>query len=122
MWTIRAPGAGKRHRSVVTDPARQPMKRMRSAASTMARVAGTPPFEPTTKGDLLIARGATDDKGQSFTHIKAVEAMLQEQYRGTYGFYQKLLPHIQEELLEEFRSGVPMAELREKIVDRYLQR
>jgi acetylornithine deacetylase/succinyl-diaminopimelate desuccinylase-like protein len=38
----------------------------------------SPPFEPTTKGDLLIARGATDDKGQSFTHIKAVEAMLQE--------------------------------------------
>jgi len=38
----------------------------------------SPPFEPTTKGDLLIARGATDDKGQSFTHIKAVEAILQE--------------------------------------------
>lgn len=38
----------------------------------------SPPFEPTIKGDLLIARGATDDKGQSFTHIKAVEAILQE--------------------------------------------
>jgi len=38
----------------------------------------TPPFDPTVKGDLLVARGATDDKGQSFTHIKAVEAMLKE--------------------------------------------
>jgi acetylornithine deacetylase/succinyl-diaminopimelate desuccinylase-like protein len=38
----------------------------------------SPPFEPTIKGDLLVARGATDDKGQSYTHIKAVEAILQE--------------------------------------------
>jgi acetylornithine deacetylase/succinyl-diaminopimelate desuccinylase-like protein len=38
----------------------------------------SPPFEPTVKGDLLIARGATDDKGQSYTHIKAVEAILEE--------------------------------------------
>ncbi len=38
----------------------------------------SPPFEPTVQGDLLVARGSTDDKGQSYTHIKAVEAMLQE--------------------------------------------
>lgn len=38
----------------------------------------SPPFEPTIKGDLLIARGSTDDKGQSFTHIKAVGAILAE--------------------------------------------
>ena len=37
-----------------------------------------PPFEPTIVGDELIARGATDDKGQSFTHLKAVAAMLAE--------------------------------------------
>lgn len=36
------------------------------------------PFEPTEEGDLLVARGATDDKGQSFAHIKAVAAMLAE--------------------------------------------
>ncbi|HEV8629725.1 MAG TPA: dipeptidase [Thermoanaerobaculia bacterium] len=35
-----------------------------------------PPFEPTREGDNLVARGATDDKGQSYTHVKAVEAML----------------------------------------------
>lgn len=38
----------------------------------------SPPFEPTIDGDLLVARGATDDKGQSFTHIKAVGAILAE--------------------------------------------
>ena len=37
-----------------------------------------PPFEPTEEGDNLVCRGATDDKGQSFTHLKAVAAMLAE--------------------------------------------
>jgi len=37
-----------------------------------------PPFEPTVEGDLLVARGATDDKGQSFAHVKGVQAMLAE--------------------------------------------
>jgi acetylornithine deacetylase/succinyl-diaminopimelate desuccinylase-like protein len=35
-----------------------------------------PPFEPTIEGDHLLARGATDDKGQSYAHLKAVEAHL----------------------------------------------
>src|SRR3954465_12790454 len=49
MWMIlAAPGAGCRQRSVVTEPARQPTKTTRSAASTMARASGGPPFEPTT--------------------------------------------------------------------------
>ncbi|WP_337865182.1 dipeptidase [Ignavibacterium sp.] len=34
----------------------------------------TPPFEPTIKGDNIFARGATDDKGQMYVHIKSVEA------------------------------------------------
>ncbi len=37
-----------------------------------------PPFEPTIIGDEIIARGATDDKGQSFAHLKAVAATLAE--------------------------------------------
>jgi acetylornithine deacetylase/succinyl-diaminopimelate desuccinylase-like protein len=36
----------------------------------------TPPFEPTVRGDHIYARGATDDKGQLFTHLKAVEAWM----------------------------------------------
>lgn len=34
----------------------------------------TPPFEPTVVGDDLFARGSSDDKGQSYIHVKAVEA------------------------------------------------
>ncbi|MCE9607135.1 MAG: dipeptidase [Planctomycetia bacterium] len=36
----------------------------------------TPPFEPTRRDGNLYARGATDDKGQMFTHIKSAEAWL----------------------------------------------
>ncbi len=36
----------------------------------------TPAFEPTVRGEHLYARGATDDKGQVFTHIKAIEAWM----------------------------------------------
>ncbi len=34
----------------------------------------SPPFEPTIRDGYVYARGATDDKGQLFTHIKALEA------------------------------------------------
>lgn len=36
----------------------------------------TPPFEPTRRNGNLYARGATDDKGQMFTHVKSVEAWI----------------------------------------------
>jgi len=36
----------------------------------------SPPFEPTVRNGNLYARGATDDKGQMFTHVKAAEAWL----------------------------------------------
>ncbi len=34
------------------------------------------PFEPTERDGKIFARGATDDKGQMFIHIKAVESVL----------------------------------------------
>jgi acetylornithine deacetylase/succinyl-diaminopimelate desuccinylase-like protein len=37
----------------------------------------SPPFEPTIKNGKIFARGACDDKGQLFMHIKAFEAMMQ---------------------------------------------
>jgi acetylornithine deacetylase/succinyl-diaminopimelate desuccinylase-like protein len=37
----------------------------------------TNPFEPVVKDGRIYARGATDDKGQLFTHVKALEAYLQ---------------------------------------------
>ena len=36
----------------------------------------TPPFEPSVRGDNIYARGATDDKGQLFPHLAAVDALL----------------------------------------------
>lgn len=39
----------------------------------------TPPFEPTIRDNKLYARGATDDKGQFFLHIKAIEAILKQE-------------------------------------------
>ncbi|WP_059049590.1 dipeptidase [Paenibacillus senegalimassiliensis] len=39
----------------------------------------TPPFEPSIRNGKLYARGATDDKGQVFMHIKAVEALLKQE-------------------------------------------
>ena len=41
----------------------------------------TPPFEPTRRDGNIVARGATDDKGQMFTHVKSAEAWL----KGTKG-------------------------------------
>ncbi|MBC8166545.1 MAG: dipeptidase, partial [Bryobacteraceae bacterium] len=35
----------------------------------------TPPFEPSVRDGNLYARGAADDKGQFYMHIKAVEAL-----------------------------------------------
>ncbi|MGK7376568.1 dipeptidase [Planococcus sp. 1R117A] len=36
----------------------------------------TPPFDPHVRDNKLYARGASDDKGQTFMHVKAVEALL----------------------------------------------
>ncbi len=37
----------------------------------------TPPFEPTIRDGKIYARGACDDKGQVFMHVKAFETMMQ---------------------------------------------
>ena len=41
----------------------------------------TPPFEPDIRDGYVYARGATDDKGQLFTHIKSVEAWMKTEGR-----------------------------------------
>jgi acetylornithine deacetylase/succinyl-diaminopimelate desuccinylase-like protein len=39
----------------------------------------TPPFEPQIRHNKIYSRGASDDKGQTFMHIKAVEAILESE-------------------------------------------
>lgn len=36
----------------------------------------SPPFEPTIRNERIYARGACDDKGQFYMHVKAIEAMV----------------------------------------------
>jgi acetylornithine deacetylase/succinyl-diaminopimelate desuccinylase-like protein len=36
----------------------------------------TPPFEPTIRNERIFARGACDDKGQFYMHVKALETMI----------------------------------------------
>lgn len=44
--------------------------------AVMADGWATEPFEPVEKDGKIYARGATDDKGQFFAHVKAVESLL----------------------------------------------
>jgi len=37
----------------------------------------TPPFEPTVRDGYIYGRGTSDDKGQAYVHVKAVEAFMQ---------------------------------------------
>jgi acetylornithine deacetylase/succinyl-diaminopimelate desuccinylase-like protein len=39
----------------------------------------SPPFEPVVKDGKIFARGACDDKGQMYMHLKAFESMMQTQ-------------------------------------------
>ncbi|WP_207436266.1 dipeptidase [Sabulibacter ruber] len=39
----------------------------------------SPPFEPVIKDEKIYARGACDDKGQTYMHVKAFEIMMQQQ-------------------------------------------
>lgn len=56
----------------------------------------SPPFEPTLRDGKIFARGATDDKGQLFCHIKALESHLQT--NGTLPVNVKLLIEGEEEV------------------------
>ena len=56
----------------------------------------TPPFEPTVRDGEIYARGAADDKGQVFMHLKAIEAHLKQ--TGTLPVNIKLIIEGEEEV------------------------
>jgi acetylornithine deacetylase/succinyl-diaminopimelate desuccinylase-like protein len=57
----------------------------------------TPPFEPTIRDGNIYARGACDDKGQMYSHIKAIEA-LHRVYQGKLPLNVKFLIEGEEEI------------------------
>ncbi|SMC20490.1 Acetylornithine deacetylase/Succinyl-diaminopimelate desuccinylase [Desulfacinum hydrothermale DSM 13146] len=56
----------------------------------------TPPFSPTVRDGFVYARGASDDKGQVFTYLKAIEALMA--VRGELPINVKLLVEGEEEI------------------------
>ncbi|MGO8690917.1 MAG: dipeptidase [Thermoguttaceae bacterium] len=64
----------------------------------------SPPFEPVRREGNIVARGATDDKGQVFTHIKSAEAWIKT--RGSLPINLKYIIEGEEEVgskaLEQF--------------------
>ena len=63
----------------------------------------TPPFEPTIVGEKIFARGATDDKGQMYMHIKSVEAYFKT--KGSLPLNVKFLIEGEEEIGSENLSS-----------------
>ena len=62
----------------------------------------SPPFEPVIKNGSIYARGAADDKGQMYMHVKAFEAMMQT---GTLACNVKFMIEGEEEVGSDSLAG-----------------
>src|ERR1700742_56806 len=60
----------------------------------------SPPFEPTERDNNLYARGAVDDKGQMFAHVKALESLFKAS-GGTLPINVRILIEGEEEVVGE---------------------
>jgi len=52
--------------------------------------------------------------------IEAFEEDLKTRYRGTYAFYLKLPRRMREEVYDEYRGGASIGEIRNKVMNRFL--
>jgi acetylornithine deacetylase/succinyl-diaminopimelate desuccinylase-like protein len=68
----------------------------------------TPPFEPTIRDGYIYARGSSDDKGQVFAHVKALETAISS---GRLAVNVKMLIEGEEEIGSQNLTGVIDANL-----------
>jgi (p)ppGpp synthase/HD superfamily hydrolase len=71
------------------------------------------------------ALGETDENSEETEEglsLKAFETDLKTRHKGSYTFYQKLPRRSREEVFQEYRDGASIDEIRQKIMERFLQR
>lgn len=68
------------------------------------------------------ADGGGGSGGASSKDRLTFEAILQDEYAGSYTFYEKLPERSRQEIVDDYVNGASIDEIREKIVNRYLQR
>ena len=73
-------------------------------------------------GTVATESGGAGAGAQGEASRQVFESELKEKYAGSAVFYSKLPPATQEEIFLEYRSGASIAELRKKIMDRFLHR
>lgn len=67
------------------------------------------PFEPVVRDGKIYARGATDDKGQTFIHVKALESLIRTE--GTLPVNVKMLIEGEEEVSSEHLAAFVTANI-----------
>lgn len=70
----------------------------------------------------LTESGSPDAESEEGLSLKAFEEDLKTRHKGSYTFYQKLPLRSREEVFQEYRDGASIDELRQTIMQRFLQR
>jgi len=72
------------------------------------------------EADAPVAKTDTAPVVRASGSRKQFEGLLREQHVGTYSFYRRLPERNRQEIFLDYQSGMPMNQLRDKIVDRFL--
>jgi hypothetical protein len=70
----------------------------------------------------LSESGSTTGETEEGLNLRAFEEDLKTRHKGSYTFYQKLPLRSREEVFQEYRDGASIDELRQTIMQRFLQR